>query len=64
MTIKLDLAKVEGYELPSDFSGGSPCPRCGSKDTYTGYGLMGGGCGAYGWCEDCVWFGKNQESYE
>lgn len=38
------------------------CPECGSKTTF-GYGLMGGGMGAYQLCENdgCDWFIKDRE---
>lgn len=34
------------------FSEGSPCPHCGGA-TAVGFGLAGGGYGAYTYCEDC-----------
>lgn len=30
----------------------NPCPRCGAE-TEMGYGLAGGGCGVYLWCDVC-----------
>jgi hypothetical protein len=38
------------------------CPQCGSETTF-GYGLMGGGCGAYQLClnDKCEWFVKEQD---
>jgi hypothetical protein len=38
-----------------------PCPRCGSHNTYAGYGLMGGGIGAYRGCDACDWFEKTPD---
>lgn len=41
---------------------GPPCPRC-SQPTVQGFGLAGGGYGAYEYCEtpDCGYFSKTQE---
>lgn len=38
------------------------CPWC-SNPTESGYGLMGGGCGAYVFCTDeaCDFFAKQQD---
>jgi len=38
------------------------CPKCGNP-TEGGYGLMGGGCGAYVLCTDeaCDFFAKQQD---
>lgn len=36
------------------------CPKCGSE-TFSGYGLMGGGCGAYVGCDNCDFFAKQQD---
>lgn len=34
-----------------------PCPQCGGELTF-GFGLAGGGCGAYVLCLDCDFFEK------
>jgi hypothetical protein len=41
------------------------CPKCGA-DTHAGYGLMGGGMGAYVTCVTvgCDFFAKQQDSEE
>lgn len=36
------------------------CPTCGAK-TICGYGLAGGGMGAYTVCSECDWMGKEQD---
>jgi transcription elongation factor Elf1 len=37
------------------------CPTCG-KETQVGFGLAGGGYGAYVYCEDCGIISKTQEN--
>jgi hypothetical protein len=39
------------------------CPKCGGE-LFTGYGLMGGGIGAYEGCtnDDCDYFDKTQDT--
>lgn len=41
------------------------CPKCGGETTF-GYGLMGGGMGAYVVCltDDCDFFEKEQDPPE
>lgn len=41
------------------------CPKCGGE-LFTGYGLMGGGCGTYEGCteDECDYFSKTQDPGE
>jgi hypothetical protein len=32
---------------------GITCPKCGSRDNYTGYGFAAGGLGGYTLCNAC-----------
>lgn len=39
-----------------------PCPKClVVGGFYRGYGLMGGGCGAYEGCDNCGYWHKTQD---
>lgn len=42
------------------------CPKCGNGELQSGYGLMGGGIGAYTYCgnDDCEWFYKIMDNEE
>lgn len=42
------------------------CPKCGQPSLVPGYGLMGGGCGFYWFCDtdDCDYFHKEQDGIE
>lgn len=44
-------------EPPND---NGACPRCGSRELETGYGMAYGGMGMYTYCQndDCEWFFK------
>lgn len=35
------------------------CPKCGSLDLYSGFGLAGGGYGSYVACDGCEYFHKD-----
>ena len=62
----LDYSDGETFvdELPHNFETGDLCPKCGSNKTLCGFGLAGGGYGAYASCDRCGWFGKDQEPIE
>lgn len=52
---------------PTEFSkDGETCPKCGAAGegvgVFQGYGLMGGGCGAYEGCDSCDWFAKREDT--
>ena len=51
-----DFQQMHAESLPDE------CPWC-SNPTESGYGLMGGGCGAYVFCTDeaCDFFAKQQD---
>lgn len=50
-------------EIPDSHEG--PCPKCGSTEQDTGYGLAGGGCGSYGYCGGCgLFLWKRQDKAE
>lgn len=57
---------LEEGESADDFYSDQPCPKCGAKKLYQGYGLMGGGCGAYEGCDadGCGYFSKTQDADE
>jgi hypothetical protein len=42
------------------------CPKCGQETLGLGYGLAGGGMGAYTYCvnDDCAFFDKTQDHDE
>lgn len=40
-------------------SDGMKCPKCGCQDLYAGFGLAGGGYGAYEMCDGCGYFLKD-----
>ena len=47
-------------KMPTNQSERGPaCPKCGGANIGFGYGLAGGGMGAYEYCEDCDWFEKH-----
>lgn len=63
MSADKPLAIVCGGSPPPDAETlPSACPKCGAP-TLPGYGLMGGGIGAYVMCEsdDCDFFAKQQD---
>lgn len=52
---------------PTEFSkDGKTCPRCGAAGegvgVFRGFGLMGGGFGAYEGCDSCDWFAKQEDT--
>ena len=61
----LDGTAQHAATPPSDRVVGAPCPKCGSE-VLAGYGLAGGGMGAYEVCNngDCDFFVKTQDAGE
>lgn len=52
---------LEEGESADGFYSDQPCPKCGVKKLFTGYGLMGGGTGTYEGCDNCEYFSKTQD---
>ena len=57
----LDLAEKRA-DLPDREP--DACPKCGCRKLATGYGLAGGGCGVYTYCEACGTLTSKIEDYE
>lgn len=59
----VDVAEVEPEHTQQPHAEDGSCPKCGSHDIGSGYGLAGGGCGPYWFCNEdaCTWFYKEDD---